>query len=55
MKNMLASAVEISKAWGRLMVSSAPLMERHWLTSMMPRGTESCAESATSMRWMRRA
>lgn len=32
MKNMLSSVVEISKAWGLLMVSSAPLMDRHFFT-----------------------
>lgn len=32
MKYMLASAVEISNAWGLLMASSAPLIDRQWLT-----------------------
>lgn len=32
MKYMLVSAVEISKAWGLLMVSSAPLIDRQWFT-----------------------
>eukprot|EP00879_Flechtneria_rotunda_P030596 GHRR01033254.1.p1 GENE.GHRR01033254.1~~GHRR01033254.1.p1 ORF type:complete len:119 (-),score=15.06 GHRR01033254.1:367-723(-) len=41
MKNMLQSVVEISKAWGLLIASSAPLIDRHFLTSMTPLGTES--------------
>lgn len=32
MKNMLSSVVDISKACGLLMVSSAPLMDKHFLT-----------------------
>jgi hypothetical protein len=32
MKNMLSSVVDISNAWGLLIVSSAPLMDRHFLT-----------------------
>jgi hypothetical protein len=36
---MLMSVVEISKANGLLMASSAPLMERHLFTSITPRGS----------------
>ena len=42
MKNMLSSTVEISKACALLTRSSAPFMERHLLTSITPRGWESC-------------
>lgn len=37
--------MEISKACGLFTASSAPLMLRHFSTSMMPRGTESCGSS----------
>lgn len=39
-KNMLVSAVDISKAKGLFMVSSAPLMERQPWMSMTPRGSD---------------
>lgn len=41
MKNMLSSVVAISNACGLLIVSSAPLMLRHFFTSITPRGTDS--------------
>lgn len=41
-KNIASSAVESSKAWGLLMASSAPLIERQRWTSMTPRGIDSC-------------
>jgi len=39
---MLLSVVEISKAKGLLIASSAPLIDRHLLTSMIPRGSVFC-------------
>lgn len=42
MKNMLSSRVIISKEKGLLMESSAPLMDRQRLISMIPRGGVFC-------------
>ena len=42
MKYMFWSVVLISKACGLLIASSAPLIDRHLFTSMMPRGCVLC-------------
>ena len=44
MRNMLLSLVETSNAKGLLMESSAPLMDRQRLISIMPRGSVFCAQ-----------
>lgn len=44
MKYMDSEWVDISKACGLLMTSSAPLMDKHFSTSMTPLGMESCGQ-----------